>query len=138
MRIKGEIEIGCPNCGASDRVLVWDTVNAQFSQEAGSPLLCGEINLFYCRRCQRAFKIETSLLYNGIENKFVVCYFPFALVQNRKILDAMILGGPMKSRRCFLEADYAGTIQYAFDMDGLVRYIMSRDVLAQMTRHSPR
>jgi len=137
MRVKGEIEIGCPNCGASNRVLVWDTINAQLGEEAKSALLCGETNVFCCQRCQRTFNVETSLLYNDVENKFMLYYFPFALVRNGKIFDAITPGGPVKSRRYFPEAGYAGSIQYVFEMDGLVRYIQSRDALAEKMRHAP-
>ena len=137
MRIKGEIEIGCPNCGASNRVLVWDTISMELSQEAKSALLRGEINVFRCQRCQKTFNVETSLLYNEVENKFMLYYFPFALVQNGEIFNAITPGVPMKSRRYFPEANYAGSIQYAFDMDGLVRYIKSRDVLAEIMGQTP-
>ena len=137
MRIKGEIEIGCPNCGSSNRVLVWDTINAQLGQETKSPLLCQEISVFRCQRCQRTFNVETSLLYNDRENKFMVWYFPFAWVQAGDILNAITPGGPMKSRRYFPEANYAGSIQYVFDIDGLVRYIKFRDLLAERMRHAP-
>ena len=131
MRIKGEIEIGCPNCGANNRLLVWDTINADLSQEARSALLRGEINVFRCQRCQKTFNVETSLLYNDVENKFMLYYFPFTWVQGGEIFNAITPGGPMKSRAYFPEANYAGSIQYAFDMDGLVGYIKSRDVLAE-------
>jgi len=137
MRVKGEIELGCPNCGESNRVLVWDTVSAQLDEEAKSPLLCGEINVFHCRRCQKAFSVETSLLYNEIESRFAVCYFPFALIQNGQIFNPITTGGPMKSRRCLPEVDYAGSMQYVFDMDGLLRYIKSRDVLAERIGGTP-
>ena len=137
MRIKRGIEIGCPNCGASNRVLIWDAVSLQLGEEARSPLLSGEINVFRCQRCQKTFSVETSLLYNDIENRFVVCYFPFALLQEGKISDAMSFGGPMRSRRYFPEADYAGSMQYIFDMNGLLRYVKFRDMLAQKMRHRP-
>ena len=136
MRIKGEIEIGCLNCGANNLVLVWDTISAKLSQEAKSDLLRGEVNVFRCQRCQKIFNVETSLLYNDVENKFMLYYFPFAWVQGGDISDAITPGGPMKSRRYFPEANYAGSIQYVFDMDGLVRYIKSRDVLAEKVWHA--
>lgn len=137
MRIKGEIEICCPNCGASNRVLVWDAINTEFSQEAKSGLLRGEINIFRCQRCQKTFNVETSLLYNDVENKFTLWYFPFAWVQGGEIFNGITPGGPMKSRAYFPEANYAGSIQYAFDMDGLVQYIKSRDVLAEIIGQMP-
>ena len=76
-------------------------------------------------------------MYNDVENRFVVCYFPFALVQNGKIFDAIAPGGLMKSRRYFPEADYAGSMQYIFDIDGITQYVKSRDVPAEKLRHAP-
>ena len=137
MRIKGEIEIGCPNCGASNRVLVWDTINTELSREAKIALLHGEINLLRCQRCQKSFNVETSLLYNDVENKFMMWYFPFAWVEGGEIFNGITPSGPMKSRAYFPEANYAGSIQYAFDMDGLAQYIKLRNFLADEMRRAP-
>ena len=35
------------------------------------------------------------------------------------------------------EADYLGSIQYAFDMDGLLQYLKFHDVLAERTGLKP-
>jgi hypothetical protein len=134
MTIKMEIEIDCPNCGANNLTLVWKTINAQLSPEAKTALLCGEINISCCRLCKKTFNIEASLLYNDMENRFMVWYFPFAWVQNGEIFNAITSDGKIKGAEYFPEVGYASTIHYVFDMDELVRYIKFRGVLAEKMR----
>lgn len=135
MTIKMEIEIDCPNCGANNLTLVWKTINAQVSSEAKIALLRGEINVFRCHLCEKTFNVEASLLYDDMENRFMVWYFPFAWVMNGEIFNAITSDGKIKGAEYFPEVDYAGSVHYVFDMDELVRYIKFRDVLAEKMRH---
>ena len=137
MRIKGEIEVGCPNCGVKNLILVWDTISVQLCPEAKTGLLAGEINVFRCHRCQRAFNVNTSLLYNQIENKFAVWYFPFALVQSGALFNVTTPAWPIRDGQYFPEVGYAGNMQYVFDIDGLLKYIKSRGVLAEILGQTP-
>jgi len=116
MRIKGEIEVGCPNCGAKNRILVWDKINVQLCPEPKTGLLYGDSNVFRCHRCQRAFNIDTSLVYNQMENQFAVWYFPFASVQSGEVFNAVNPGWPIRGGQYSPGAGYAGTIQYIFDI----------------------
>jgi hypothetical protein len=136
MTIKKDIAVDCPNCGTSNLVLVWDTINAQVSPEAKTGLLRGEINVFRCRLCEEMITVKKPLLYNDMENKFMVWYFPFAWVENGKIFDAVTPDGQTKGTEYFPEMDLSGRIHHVFDMDELVRYIRFRDVLAEEVRHA--
>lgn len=137
MTIKMEIEIDCPNCGASNLTLVWKTINAQLSPEAKTALLRGEINVFRCHLCEEKITIGASLLYNDMENKFMVWYFPFADVMNGEIFNSITPDGQLKGVEYFPDdPDYARSIHYVFDMDELVRYIKVRDVLAEKMRRT--
>lgn len=137
MTIRRHIEVACPNCGVSNQVLVWDTINAQVSPEAKTALLCGEINVLVCQGCKQTCGIEKSLLYHDMENKFMVWYFPFTWVQDGEIFNVITPDGQIKGIGYFPEADYAGTIHYVFDMSELVRYIKFRDVLTEKMRNAP-
>ena len=66
-----------------------------------------------------------------MENQFAVWYFPFALVQNGGIFNVTTPAWPIGNGQYLSEGGYAGTIQYIFDIDGLVRYIKSRDILVE-------
>ena len=133
MTIKRYEEIDCPNCGASNNILIWDSINAQLNPEAKTALLCGEINVFACERCGNTARIEKGLLYHDMESKFMVWYFPFEWVQNGDIFDSVTPDGQPKGLECF-SGGYSGSIQYVFDMNELVRYIKFRDVLAEKLR----
>jgi hypothetical protein len=137
MTIKRDIEIDCPNCGTSNLALVWKTINRQVSPEAKIGLLRGEINVFRCRLCEEKITIGASLLYNDMENKFMVWYFPFADVMNGEIFNVITPGGQLKGVEYLPDdPDYARSVHYVFDMDELVRYIKFRDVLAEGMRHA--
>jgi hypothetical protein len=137
MTIKRHIEKNCPSCGASNRVLVWDSINAQVSPEAKVALLCGEINVFACQLCKKTFNVEKSLLYHDMENKFMVWYVPFAWVQSGEIFNAITPDGQINASEYFPGVDYAGSIHYVFDIDELVRYIKFRDIFAEKAGHTP-
>jgi len=134
MTIKREIEIDYPNCGTNNLMLVWDTINAQLSPEAKTAMLRGEIHVFRCRLCEQTFNVDKSLLYNDMENKFMVWYFPFTWVENGKIFDVINADGRAKGAEYFPEVDYSGRIHYVFDMNELVRHIKFCDVLAEKMR----
>lgn len=137
MTIKMEIEIDCSNCGTSNLTLVWKTINAQLSPEAKTALLRGEINVFRCHLCEEKSAIGASLLYNDMENKFMVWYFPFADVMNGEIFNSITPDGQLKGVEYFPDdPDYVHSIHYVFDMDELVRYIKFRDVLAEKMRRT--
>jgi predicted RNA-binding Zn-ribbon protein involved in translation (DUF1610 family) len=136
MTIKRYIEEDCPDCGAKNHILVWDTINAQVSPEAKAALVCGEINVFTCQRCEKTFNVQKSLLYHDMENKFMVWYLPFAWIENGEIFNVITPDGQIKGIEHPPEVDYAGNIQYVFDMDELVRYIKFRDVLAEKMAHA--
>jgi hypothetical protein len=136
MTIKRELEMDCPNCGANNLILVWDTINAQVSPEAKTGLLRGEINVFRCRLCEEMITVDKPLLYNDMENRFMVWYFPFAWVENGKIFDAITADGQIKGAEYFPEVDHAVRIHYVFDMNELVRHIRFRDVLAEGMRRA--
>lgn len=137
MTIKRDMEIDCPNCGTSNLILVWDTVNAQVSPEAKAGLLRGEINVFRCRLCEEMITIDKPLLYNDMENKFWVWYFPFEFVRNGAIFTRISPDGQLKGVKYLPDdPDYVRSIYYVFDMDELVRYIRFRDVLAEQMRQA--
>jgi hypothetical protein len=136
MTIKRDMEVDCPNCGTSNLILVWDTINAQVSPEAKAGLLRGEINVFRCRLCEQVITLDKPLLYNDMDSKFMVWYFPFAWVENGKIFDAINADGRAKGAEYFPEEDYSGRIHYVLDMNELVRHIRFRDVLAEEMRRA--
>jgi hypothetical protein len=137
MTMMREIEVDCPNCGTSNLALVWDTINAQVSPEAKTALLRGEINMFRCQLCERKITIAAPLLYNDMENKFWVWYFPFEFVMNGAIFSRITPDGQLKGVEYLPDdPDYVRSMHYVFDMDELVRYIRFRDVLAEEMRHA--
>jgi len=136
MTIKRDIEMDCPNCGTNNLVRVWDTINAQVSPEAKAGLLRGEVNVFRCRLCEEMITIDKPLLYNDMESKFMVWYFPLAWVENGRILDAVTPDGQAKGAEYFPEENYSGRIHYVFDMNELARHIRFREVLAEAMRHA--
>lgn len=126
----------CPVCSAKNRVLVWDTTNAQVNPEAKAALLNGETNLYICRACGKCFLMDKPLLYHDMEIGYMAWHFHFSLVQSGKILEWIDPGGQARGIEDCPECDYAASIHYVFDMDELVRYIRFRDVLGDGTRRS--
>jgi hypothetical protein len=137
MTMKRDMEVDCPNCGTSNLILVWETINAQISPEAKAGLLRREVNVFRCRLCEQVITVDKPLVYNDMENKFMVWYLPFAHVMNGAIFDAITPEGRVKGWKYDADdPDYVRNIHYVFDMDELVRYIRFRDVLAEEMRHA--
>jgi hypothetical protein len=137
MTIKRDMGLDCPNCGTSNVIRVWDTINAQVSPEAKAGLLRGEVNVFRCRLCEEMITVDKPLLYNDMENKFMVWYFPFESVMNGAIFSRITADGQLKGVEYLADdPDYVRSIHYVFDMNELVRYIRFRDVLADEVRHA--
>jgi hypothetical protein len=137
MTLKREIEVDCPNCGASNLIVVWKTINVQISPEGKAALLRGQINVFRCGVCDETLNVDASLVYNDMENKFMVWYFPFADVMNGGIFDAITPDGLVRGWEYDADdPDYVRNIHYVFDMGELVRYVRFRDVLAGELRRA--
>jgi ssDNA-binding Zn-finger/Zn-ribbon topoisomerase 1 len=129
-------EIVCPDCGATNEVMVWSTINAQVSPEARKALLNGEINIVACCQCKNRILLGRPLLYHDMQIGYMAWYFPLSSVQDGTIFNSIDPSAQVRGIENYPECDYAASIHLVFDMDELVRYVRFRDVLAEEMKRS--
>jgi len=93
--------------------------------------LQGEINVFHCDKCGQNAQVSVPLLYNDMNRKFMVQFFPFSLIEEKNFLQQFTRDGetldiqmlPRKLKQTCKRA------QIVFDMGELVRYVVFRETL---------
>lgn len=68
--------IACPKCGSESEVRVFATVNVTTDRNFREQLLSGELLHFTCPSCGHVASLRYPLLYNDINNKFMVYFIP--------------------------------------------------------------
>ena len=78
MSTTGTKSVACPQCGASSEVKVFKTVNVTTDRNFREQLLSGEMLHFHCPNCGHDAQLRYPMLYNDINNKFMVYFIPDA------------------------------------------------------------
>ncbi len=76
MSTTGTTSVACPQCGAKSEVKVFKTVNVTTDRNFREQLLSGEMLHFTCPSCGHEAELRYPLLYNDINNKFMVYFVP--------------------------------------------------------------
>jgi len=131
MSLNEEIEIKCPKCEEKQQTTIWESLNADIDPEAKEELFKGQINVFWCQKCQFKSFLPVSLLYHDMTRKFMVQYFPVEFFDNNNFFNQFLEDGSFKnvSNDKIERIDYLQQRQIVFDMCGLVGYILFREKL---------
>lgn len=74
MSLKNIITATCPNCKKEFPFEVWNSVNVQLNPEMREKILNGSIFKFTCPHCKFSAQAEYPILYDDMENHFMI-YF---------------------------------------------------------------
>jgi len=135
MSIYRKVEINCPRCDGKSNTLIWETLNSQLNPEAKEKLLEGKINQFACTICGFEAPIQVPFLYHDMENKFVVRFYPFSMVEKEDFLSEFNDDGQMPlaelPNAAMTGSEYFKQMHIVFSMEELIRYVVFHDKLAQ-------
>ena len=134
MSIEEPMVLDCPKCGQTKEVMVWSSLNADVSPEAGVRLLEGKINLFECEACDETFRDRCASSLPRMSRRFFVQYYPFGAVEDADFLARFDQYGrerttvklPAKTRGLAV-AGYLDKLHIVFSMAELVRYVLFRE-----------
>jgi len=130
-------KLTCPKCGAENRIILWDSLNAQIDPQAREALLNGQINQYYCNSCGETGQVMKSLLYHDMESRFMVWYYPSQSIEDERFFEHFFDNGQLDFSSDILPEDpddYTINVHYVFSMDELVRYIRFREKLAEIRK----
>ncbi|HWR96940.1 MAG TPA: CpXC domain-containing protein [Candidatus Methanoperedens sp.] len=137
MSIKREEEIGCPRCGGTQTVTLWDSIDADPDPGARAALLEAKINRFDCQSCDFDALVPVPLLYHDRRRQFVVQYFPFGWLDEKEFVARFTSDGRDRQvLEAFEKAVAAKKLppgaepaepHLVFDMAELVRFILFRE-----------
>jgi hypothetical protein len=127
-------DLQCPQCGNTQEVMVWDSINVTLDPELKETLFAGEVNLFVCEKCGKKAFISAPLLYHDMTLEFCVQYYPPETQQNENLLRQFRPNGSLAMTgvpAILNEPDaYLARPHLVFDMREMLRYVMFRDALA--------
>jgi hypothetical protein len=135
MSLESQADLQCPECGHSQSVTVWRSINADLDPAARSALLSGQINVFHCKRCQHQAQFPVALLYHDMTRQFLVQYYPFDALDDLTFLEEFNQQGEsnapagMSQMLAARGIDYASRVHVVFQMTELVRYVVFREHL---------
>lgn len=130
------VELECPMCHAKQSVTLYDSINVTLDPSLKEKLFNGEINVFQCGKCNERIFVSLPLLYHDMDRHFLVQYYPFDIIEDREFLKQFSKEGgwssafinmiPRKLRQPYKN------IHIVFDIEELVRYVISRDKLHEL------
>jgi Zn ribbon nucleic-acid-binding protein len=132
-----EITMDCPQCRQSQKISIWQSLNATASPDDKEKLLKGEINVFHCVSCGHKAAIETPLSYHDLDLVYVVQFYPPQYLDDAEFFnnftDDTMMGNPSLK----MPPDTVKTAIHmlkphiVFSMNELRNYIVFRDRLAK-------
>jgi predicted RNA-binding Zn-ribbon protein involved in translation (DUF1610 family) len=69
-------EIECPECGETQEVTVWDSINVDLDPALREKLFAADINQYHCSSCGYEMFLDAPLLYHDMTRQFFVQYHP--------------------------------------------------------------
>ena len=133
-------EIECQACGSKQDTEIFESINVTVDPELKEKLFKGEINKFICEKCSHEAMVDISLLYNDMERKFSVQYYPYQWIFDESFLNGFTKQGePEWTRDERVPKKIMGHLKWThivFSMDELIRYIMFRDRVSEKWKRS--
>jgi hypothetical protein len=122
-------EVECPECHTKQKTYVWHSVNVAVSPELKEKLFNGEINVFNCAGCGEVRPLHVPLLYNDMQKKVLVWYFPLSDIEKEGFLDQFTEQGQWTSNIPDSRFPEYGRIHVVFELYEMLRYIVFRERL---------
>ncbi len=76
MSLQKEVEIKCPQCGRTEKIKIWESVNTKISPLAKEKILRNELFKFHCANCGHEAIMEYDCLYHDMDKKLLVYLIP--------------------------------------------------------------
>lgn len=83
-------EVGCPNCGTRQQVLLAESANVQRSPAWRQAVLAGTWHRFECEACALPFRVERDALYTDLHRGVLIGHFPRTRFAEMEMLEAQI------------------------------------------------
>ena len=140
MTLVQEEQIECPECGHSQSVRIWQSVNVTLEPQLKQDLLNGKINWFKCGICEFESFMPLPLMYHDMDLKFCVQLVPFDQAMDPIFLKNFSSDGTFKTRGILpkdIGAEYMSNQHVVFSMSELVYYMLFREKLAELHEGEP-
>jgi len=128
-----EEEISCPKCEHKQKITIWKSVNVTDDATLRERLFNAEINVFKCESCGNKAFLAVPLLYNDVERKFCVQFYPYDSLTQETFWDLFTIDGKFKIKKLSENAAESGNYllepHIVFDLDEMLRYIQFREKL---------
>jgi len=128
-----EEEISCPKCKHEQKMTIWEWLNVTYDTTLRERLFNGEINVFKCESCGSGAILAVPLLYNDVERKFCVQFYPYDSLKLRTFYDKFTIEGKFKMdslpQEILENGNYVLEPHIVFDLDEMLRYIQFREKL---------
>ena len=135
-----EKELPCPACAATGTTTIWSSLNVTLNPEAKEDLFRGDFNLFRCASCGFEGLLPVPFLYNDMDNRFMVQFYPAEALEDDSFyqmftpdgkLDLGVGSASEASPFSQLLPMFMGDFHVVFSMEELVRYVTFRDRLSE-------
>ena len=123
----------CPECGKSQEVVVWHSINVDLDATLRERLFAAEINQFECSFCGYETFLGAPLLYHDMTRQFTVQYYSPSLLDDPEgMFQSYDVKGMLDSRSWpndKMKGHYMTMPHVVFDMNEMQRYILFREFL---------
>ncbi len=128
-----EEEISCPKCKHKQKMKIWQSLNVTDNTTLRERLFNAEINVFKCESCGSGAFLAVPLLYNDVERKFCVQFYPYDSLKQKTFCDRFTIEGKFKieklPEKIAKSGNYLLEPHIVFDLDEMLRYIQFREKL---------
>ncbi len=133
------LEVECPSCRTKQDIVIWHSINGTRDPVIKEQLFTGRINYFDCNSCDFEGFISAPLVYHDLEKKICANYVPVEYLDDEEYLKQSFT--PEGKIRLDLPDDTAHgagadsfwNAHIVFSMAELIRYVLFRDRLAQVS-----
>ena len=124
MTLQSTQQLDCPNCGNSQEVTIWQTVNVTLDPSLRELLAEQRINAFHCGACGLAAYLGVPLLYHDMRRRFCVQFYPAEAIADDDLIAMFEPALPsfMKSLGG-ASREYVTQPHLVFDMDDLLHCV---------------
>ena len=134
-------DLQCPQCGNTQKTMVWSSLNVTLDPDLKDRLYAGEVNVFECEDCGEKVWINAPLLYHDMTNEFCVQYYDVEILDDSDILQRFNSDGSIAIAgipEAFAESSkYMTRPHIVFDINEMLRYVEFRERIASPKDESP-